>query len=345
MWMGGTPGYMAPEQQVALEAVARQENVAVAVDVRADIYSLGVLLYELLSGELPVAAPPLSPPRAGGIRGGRSLRRLNSCVSVGLADVVARCLMPAPERRYSNAADLAADLRRHLADLPLRGVANRSWGERWRKWRRRRRHALPLLILLLTVTAAGCFALLHVSRQTHKAQTALSDGQNFLDQHRYAEALNAFKHGIALVEDLPFGADLKQHLHDRLRDAECGQAIHELHLFRERVRSLHNADSLPEAQARAVESHCRAIWEQREMIIQRLQPRPDSELDRQLRTDLLDVAILAANLRVRLAAPTEATAARRQALKLLDEAEALFGPSGELRRERQIHAEALNKQS
>jgi serine/threonine protein kinase len=333
VWMGGTPGYMAPEQQAALEAVARQENVAIAVDVRADIYSLGALLYELLGGELPVA---ISSPA-------RSLRRLNPSLSVGLADVVAHCLMPAPERRYASAADLAADLRRHLADLPLRGVANRSWRERWRKWRRRQRHVLPLLILLLTVTMAGGFALLHVSHQSHKAQTALRDGQNYLAQHRYAEALNSFKHGIGLVEDLPFGADLKQHLHDRLREAECGQAIQELHLFRERVRPLHNAASLPEAEARKVESHCRTIWEQREAILERLQPRPDSELERQLRTDLLDMAILAANLRVRLAAANEAAAARRQALKILDEAEALFGPSGELRRERQLHTQALNK--
>jgi serine/threonine protein kinase len=347
VWMGGTPAYMPPEQQAALEAVLRREKVPQAVDVRADLFSLGVLLYELLGGRLPsepaAAAAGYVSPSA------RSLRRLNPCVSVGLADVVARCLSRTPERRYSSAADLAADLRRHLADLPLRGVATRSWSERWRKWQRRRRHALPLLILSLTVMAASGFALVHVSRQSHKAQIALHDGQNYLAQRRYAEALNAFKHGIALVEDLPFGSDLKQHLHDRLREAECGQAIHELHLFRERVRPLYHAASLPEAQARTVESHCRAIWEQREAILERLQPRPDSDLERQFRTDLLtdllDVAIFAANLRVRLAAPNEAAAARRQALKILDEAETLFGSSRELRRERQSVAQSLNTQS
>ena len=346
VWMGGTPAYMPPEQRAALEAVLRREKVPEAVDVRADLFSLGVLLYELLGGRLP--SEPAAT--AGHVQpSARSLRRLNPCVTVGLADVVARCLSRDPERRYSSAADLATDLRRHLADLPLHGVANRSWSERWRKWQRRRRHALPLLILSLTVTAASAFALVHASRQSHKAQIALHDGQDYLAQRRYAEALNAFKHGIALVEDLPFGSDLKQHLHDRLREAECGQAIHELHLFRQRVRPLYNDASLPEAQARTVESHCRAIWQQREAILERLQPRPDSDLERQFRTDLLtdllDVAIFAANLRVRLAAPNEAAAARRQALKILDEAEALFGPSRELRRERQSLAQALNKQS
>jgi serine/threonine protein kinase len=341
-WLGGTPGYMAPEHQAALESVARRGNVDVAVDVRADLYSLGVLLYELLGGELPVADP--SPTR--------SLRRLNPCVTVGLADVVARCLMQPPERRYFSAADLAADLRRHLADLPLRGVANRSWSERWKKWRRRRRHALPLLILLFAVTAASSFALVYINRQSHKAQAALNVGQNFFNQNRYAEALNAFKHGIALVEDLPFRSDLIQQLHERLREAECGQAVHELHLFCDRVRPLYNAAPLPEAQGRTVESHCRAIWEQRETILERLRPRPGSELERQLRMDLLDIAILTANLRVRLTARSEVgrgnadlEAARQQALKILDEAEALFGSNSALHRERQIQTQALNKRS
>jgi hypothetical protein len=341
VWLGGTPGYMAPEQRAALEAVARREKMTAAVDAPADLYSVGVLLFEMLGGALPV--PGRSPAR--------SLRRLNPSVSVGLADVVARCLMPAPERRYPSAADLAADLRRYLADLPLRGVANRSCGERWRKWRRRQPHLFPLLVLLSAVAAAGCFALVYAGRQSHKAQAALHEGHNYLDQHRFAEALNAFKHGIALVEDLPFEADLKQQLHVYLRAAECEQAIHELHLFGERVRPLRNAASAPEAQLRTVESHCRAIWEEREAILQRLRPLLDSEFERQLRADLLDVAMLAANLRVRLAARSHEergnealAAARRQALKILEEAEALFGPSGELSRERRVHVEALNKQ-
>jgi hypothetical protein len=57
------------------------------------------------------------------------------------------------------------------------------------------------------------------------------------------------------------------------------------------------------------------------------------------------MAILTANLQVRLAAPNEIGSARQEALKMLEEAESLFGPSSELRRERQVHVQALNKQS
>jgi serine/threonine protein kinase len=330
-WLGGTTGYMAPEQQAALEAVSRRQTVALAVDVRADIYALGVLLYELLAGRLPCPSESIS----------HSLRRLNPNVTRGLADLVGRCLEPDAEERFPTAAALAADLRRYLADLPLRGVPNRSMAERWGKWRRRRRHALPLLVLLSAVTVALGFALNHVVRQTHKAQAALREGQLYLEQHRHPEALDVLKHGLALIEDLPLDLDLKHQLHDAVRLAERGQAAQELHQFTERVRPLYSATVLDECQARAVEWHCRAIWQQREVILQRLGPHPANELERQVRADLLDLAILGVHLRLRVAHGNEMKSVRKEALAMLDEAEALFGPSCVLYRERGATAQAL----
>jgi serine/threonine protein kinase/lipoprotein NlpI len=330
-WLGGTTGYMPPEQQVALDAVARRERVPLAVDVRADIYALGVLLYELLSGTLPSS---IETPA-------RSLSRLNANVTRGLADLVARCLASAPEDRYPTAAALADDLRRHLADLPLRGVANRSLGERWRKWRRRRRHAMPLLALLVAVTVALGFALNYFNRQIHKGQCALRDGEASLQQHRYAEALDTLKYGIALVEDLPVNADLKRNLHAAMQTAERGQAAKELHRFCESVRPLYSAMVVPERQARIVESHCRTIWQQRSEIFQQLETQPRAELETQIRSDLLDLAILAVHLRVRLAQRNDIASVRKEALAILNEAETLFGPSCVLDRERQSHSRAL----
>src|SRR5205085_1114616 len=62
----------------------------------------------------------------------------NPEVGAGLSALVRRCLAPEPSSRYEDAATLADDLRRHLNDLPLRGVKNLSLVERWSKWRRRR---------------------------------------------------------------------------------------------------------------------------------------------------------------------------------------------------------------
>src|SRR5208337_3686755 len=103
-------------------------------------------------------------------------------------------------------ATLATDLRRHLADLPLCAAPNRSLAERWRKWRRRRPLDLPLASLLLASLAAGCLLLGHVNRQTRKAETALVEGQVQLQDHRYSVARETFRHGLALLEDLPGSA-------------------------------------------------------------------------------------------------------------------------------------------
>jgi serine/threonine protein kinase/tetratricopeptide (TPR) repeat protein len=331
LWLGGTPGYMAPEHRAALDAVARREPATAAVDVGADVYALGVLLYEVLGGKLP--SPTETPAR--------SLRRLNPQVSVGLADLVARCLHPAPENRYPTASALASDLRCHLADLPLRGVANRSLAERWRKWRRRRRQTLPVLALLLVITTSLSLVLVHIGRQADKARAALRDGQTHLDQHRHAEALDTLRHGAVLAEDLPFRAGLRQQLQDGMRAAERGHAAQELHLLSERLRPLYSATVVSEAQARAAETHCRTIWQQRDRIVQRLRPDSTAELQGQVRADLLDLAILGAHLRVRLASRDAIAAARQQALAVLDEAEVLLGPSCVLFHERQVQARAL----
>ncbi|QJW98761.1 serine/threonine-protein kinase [Frigoriglobus tundricola] len=121
-WLGGTPEYMAPELAAALDAVRAGAPVPAAVDGRADIFSLGVVLREFL-----------------GVAEGGDCGH----VSCGLLDVLDRCTAPDPATRYPTAALLAADLRRHLADLPLKGVPNRSLAERWYKWRAAARSRAP----------------------------------------------------------------------------------------------------------------------------------------------------------------------------------------------------------
>jgi serine/threonine protein kinase len=331
--LGGTPGYMAPEHQAALAAVAEGRPVPRAVDAQADVYGLGMLLYSALGGALP--APPVRP--------GEALRRRNPRVSVGLADLLARCLAADPAARYRGADELAADLRRHLADLPLRGVRNRSPAERWRKWRRRRPYAPPLLGLLLAGAAALGLLTVHVSRQLHNAEGALHQGEEQLRRGHYTEALDTFRHGAALTDDLPLVGELRRQLRDGIDRAERGQTAEELHRLCERLRPLYGADVLPAEEAGAVADRCRELWEKREVIARRLGEQAPPGLEQQTRADLLDLAILWANLRVRAAAPGEADPARREALETLAQAEALFGPSCVLYQERRAHALALGQ--
>jgi serine/threonine protein kinase/Flp pilus assembly protein TadD len=323
-WLGCTPAYAAPEHLAALAAVAEGRPVATGVDGRADVFALGALLYEALGGKLPPYRNP-----------GRELRRRNPQVTVGLADLIERCLADDPANRYAEAGTLAADLRRHLADLPLQGVANRSVLERWRKWRKRRPFALALFGLLLTGLTAGGLTAVHVQQRLDKARTAIAEGRERLEKGEYEEARNAFQRGLATAEDLPFGGALTQELQDRLRQADRAKAVQELHLFTDRMRILYDVSALPPAEARAAETHCRALWEKRELLTRRLA----SERLQQVQADLLDLAILWTNLRVRLA--EDANSARREALEVLRQAEALFGPSCVLCLEQQSHASAL----
>jgi tetratricopeptide (TPR) repeat protein len=236
---------------------------------------------------------------------------------------------------------LAADLRRHLADRPLRGVANRSLAERWGKWRRRRPNALPLVALLLAGLVAGALLVGQVVRQGRAAEAAWRRGEDYLRRHHYSEALDVFKQGAALAEDLPFGASLRGQIQNGVEEAERGQLAGELHQLCERLRPLYGADDLPAGHGRAVADQCAALWQKRESITGRLGHPPALELDQQIQADLLDLALLSADLGVRLAPPDEARASRMKALEVLGQAEALFGPSRVLYEERRAHALAL----
>src|SRR5206468_573976 len=158
-------------QQAARVAVGRGHKAPSRVDARSDIYSLGKVLYEALvdSGPLPREHPlPL-------------LCRLNPQVSVGLSDIVQRCLAASADDRYHDALGVGRDLLRHLEHLPLKGVANRSLAERWRKWRRRRPHALAVTMLVVGLTAAlgttGVAVVHSVQEGRRQAEAALHAGR------------------------------------------------------------------------------------------------------------------------------------------------------------------------
>ena len=99
--MMGSPSYMSPEQMVA----------AASVDVRADIWALGVVLYELLTGKVPFAADTM-PELVGMIlqREYTPLATLRPDLPHGLRAAVDRCLQKDRAYRYPNVAALAADL-------------------------------------------------------------------------------------------------------------------------------------------------------------------------------------------------------------------------------------------
>jgi tetratricopeptide (TPR) repeat protein len=313
--IGGTRLYMPPEQQAALAAAREGRSIPAAIDHRADLFALAVVLSEALGGGLSA--------------------------SPGLKAVLARCLARDPDERYPDAGSLASDLRRHLNDLPLREVPNRSLGERWRKWRRRQPLALAIGGVLVTLAAGAALLVGQSARQLELAQDALDDGRKQLREHLPGLAVEAFRRGLALAEGVPFSDRLTGELHEQLAVAQRVQVAGELHACVEQLRGLDDTDGIARPALLTVEEQCRRFWDQRHLIGSLLASDDGTEHAWGGRIDMLDLVVLWIDLRVHLANKDQRSAVHREALTVLDEAEKSFGPSCVLHSQRRVHLAPL----
>jgi serine/threonine protein kinase/tetratricopeptide (TPR) repeat protein len=160
--LGGTVAYMAPEHLRAL--ATRDPLLARKVDQRTDVYSLGMVLFEMLTGHRPFEQSASYSPMPALIeamaversRAVPSPRAQRPDIPWGLESITRKCLAPDPAARYQRADQLAEDLHRFLEDLPLRYAPELSWRERGRKWVRRH----PRLATAGAVTAVAAVFLL-----------------------------------------------------------------------------------------------------------------------------------------------------------------------------------------
>jgi tetratricopeptide (TPR) repeat protein/tRNA A-37 threonylcarbamoyl transferase component Bud32 len=178
----GTPSYMPPEQ-----AEGRNHQVGPP----ADIYALGAVLYDLLTGKPPfrgstavetlqmVCTVPPHPPA-----------NFNPAVPHDLQVICLKCLEKEPEKRYRSARELANDLKAFLEGAPISARSYTKW-ERAHKWVRRRPTTAGLLLVSVLALLVLAFGGVVIARQ--EAALAREEERRRLDAEDHARVETALR--------------------------------------------------------------------------------------------------------------------------------------------------------
>jgi serine/threonine protein kinase len=189
--VGGTLPFMAPEQ------IAAFRNEVPLLDFRGDVYSLGVILFQMLTGRQPfptrlgpvqevlekMTQDRMQPPPG--------VRQWNKAVTPAVEAIIRKCLEPEPNRRYQNARQLKEDLDRHLENLPLRHASEPSLVERAAKWKRRhpRLASTTTITLLAGAVIAGLLSIGLYREQRLADSDARASLSTFLDGKKTVQYL------------------------------------------------------------------------------------------------------------------------------------------------------------
>lgn len=225
----GTPSYMSPEQ-------ARGDSHAFGPYV--DIYALGALLYELLTGRPPFHAESSSATlRQVLSQEPVSPRRLNADIPRDLETICLKCLQKDPRHRYATAADLRNDVRRFLKDEPI--VARRiGVPGRILRWTRRNPAGAALLftgLILLFITSAFAMKEMALASERRLERDAWRERLAFVIQ---LEKEGRYREARVILGRVPDGGsgDLRGEIDSAIRDLKVAEDLEKVRMNRGRFK-------------------------------------------------------------------------------------------------------------
>jgi serine/threonine protein kinase/ribosomal protein S27E len=168
----GTPRYMSPEQA---------SGHGHWTDRRTDIYSFGVILFELLTGELPFRGSAQMQIHQRLTEDAPDPRKLNRHIPRDLATICLKCLEREPGRRYSTAAAVADELERYRRGEPIdaRPISSPA---RLARWARRKPMVATTAALTIFLAIAGPIIALMIDRQRARLQELVIEKNNLIDR-------------------------------------------------------------------------------------------------------------------------------------------------------------------
>jgi eukaryotic-like serine/threonine-protein kinase len=221
----GTPSYMAPEQAIGLS-----KSLGPAVDV----YALGAILYEMLTGRPPFRAENAIETQRQVIRVDPvSPARINASVPRDLETICLSCLNKDPQRRYSTASGLAADLGRFLRNEPIeaRPIGN---SERAFRWIRRNP---ALTALACTAIALVCLAVTFALRELTASEQRQAETEKWKQRLEYVTNLEQegrFTEARAILGRVPDGgsSELRSQIENAQWDLDLAEQLDAIRMSR-----------------------------------------------------------------------------------------------------------------